>query len=894
MLPSPSYLVSRRLLRTVLWLTILSSLFFVSVWPGAAQSPEPPRRADENLPLPEIPYDQTIPVEFKPGEILVKLETGIASAVIDDLLVKHQAVFLRTLYNSDVQVWQVKEGSELSIVEALNAEAAVVYAEPDYRYWALLTPNDPGYGQQWAHPLMGSTSGWDITTGNASIVIAIIDTGIDENHPDLAAKVVSGYDAVDDDNNPHDGHGHGTHVAGIAAAIGNNGVGVAGLDWQARIMGVRVLNNNGSGYTSDIVDGINWAYQHGAKVLNMSLGGPAYSSAMQDAVNAAHASGSLVVAAMGNDSSSTPSYPAAYNNVMAVAATNPSDLRSYYSNYGSHCDIAAPGGEMNYLHDPDGIYSTMPTYWVTMNGLGYSMNYDFLQGTSQATPYVSGLAALIWSVAPTLTPDQVQSTIQSTAVDLGSPGWDQYYGYGRINVQAALSGFGIPATPTLYDISNPDGDGTYLVDWSDVINATSYTLQEDDNPSFSSPIIRYSGSASQFQVTGQSGGPWFYRVRASNIAGDSPWSAFKTTNVAPAAPILNPISNPGALDYYTISWSSVGGAGGYELQEDDNPSFTSPQVRYQGHYVSYSVTGQAGGAWYYRVRAYNVAGNSVWSNSQSTTVNPATLAAPILAPISNSDGDGNYLVNWSDVTNAAGYILEESTTPYFESPTVVYSGAASQYNVSGRTGNNYYYRARATSTLYGNSPWSNTASVTVWSKTVLPAILRLAPSVPPGTGLPISEGFESAIVPPSGWSLVSTNPYYTWEINNFNPVQGIYYANVLYDPGLSPQDEILLSPQFTASNATLSFYSFGSPYWCRDTYDNCDLNVWIVVGAWGGGNDIFVRTVDSDWIGTWTWTFTIINLTPYLPAGTPARIAFQYVGLDGAQIGIDQISISSP
>ncbi|MBN2147434.1 MAG: S8 family serine peptidase [Anaerolineales bacterium] len=882
----------KRFWHSLLSIIILLSLLLGGAIPGTAQDTEPPRNAGDITFPPEDMFENLAP--FKPGEVMVKFHEGVASAEAEAAQEKYGATLLRTLYESDWQLWQVGEGTELSTVEALKADAMVEYAEPNYSYHIFVTPNDPSYNKQWAHPLTGSPTAWNTTTGSSSMVIAIIDTGIDEAHPDLSSKIVAGYDFVDDDTNPHDTNGHGTHVAGIAAATGNNGVGIAGTNWQARIMPIRVLGTNGSGWSSDITDGITWAHQHGAKVLNLSLGGPTYSQAMQDAVNGAYNAGSLVVAAMGNERDDSPpsptSYPAAYNHVMAVAATNPADHYSYYSNYGSHCDISAPGGELYYLHDPDGIYSTMPTYSVNLNGYGYSQNYDFLQGTSQASPFVAGAAALLWTVAPTLTNDQIQAAFQNTAKDLGTAGWDQDYGHGRIDLAAAFAAYALPAAPTLSAISNTDGDGSYLVDWSDVSGATSYTLQEDDNSSFSSPTTRYSGTATQFQVTGQAGGLWRYRVRATSANGNGAWSATQSVGVVPGAPTLNAISNASNQDAYTISWTAVSSAQGYELQEDDNPSFTSPVTRYKGMAVSYKPTGQPGGTWHYRVRAYNSAGNGAWSNTQSTTTNPSPLAAPTLAAISNPDGDGAYLVNWADVGSATGYILEESDSPYFEAPTQVYSGAASEYNVTGQQGGTHYYRARA-SDGSARSAWSASVSVVVNTTVVLPAVLK---NLDNQVDI-LAEGFEGGAVPPSGWSRVQTNANQTWKILTVGtPYAGNYAADVEYDTSLGSQNEVLLTPSFSASKATLTFYSFGSPYWCRDTHDNCDLNVWIVRGNWGGTDDTMIRTVDADWTGTWIWSLTTINLTPYLSAGTPVRVAFQYIGQDGAQIGLDQITIISP
>jgi thermitase len=384
------------------------------------------------------------PAEFKAGELLVKFQSGATAQSRSAALAGVGGRQVRTLYHSDIELWAVPAGQERAIAAVLGDNTNVVYAEPNYLYRAVdTTPNDPSFGNQWAHTKIQSGAAWDISTGNVATVIAILDTGIDEGHPDLAGKIVAGYDAVasDGDNIPHDLNGHGTHCAGIAAAITDNGIGVAGTDWYARIMPVQVLGEDGSGYNDEITDGIVWAYQHGARVLSMSLAGPWYSQTMQDAIDAAHAGGSLVVAAMGNDRTNNwTMYPAAYDHVMAVAATAPDDTVTVYSQYGAHCDIAAPGGEMTYLGDPDGILSTMPTYSVYLNTYhGYAMNYDFLQGTSQATPYVAGLAALVWAMHPSWAPNLVQTVIENTAVDLGPQGWDVDYGHGRIDAANAVA-----------------------------------------------------------------------------------------------------------------------------------------------------------------------------------------------------------------------------------------------------------------------------------------------------------------------------------------------------------------------------------------------------------------------------------------------------------------------
>ena len=267
------------------------------------------------------------------------------------------------------------------------------------------------------------------------MTIAVIDTGVDLGHPDLSSKLVAGYDFANGDNDPQDDEGHGTHVAGIAAAATNNNVGVAGVAWGAHLMPVKVLDSSGSGYTSDIAQGITWAVDHGARILNLSLGGPGYSSTLADAVAYAYTRNALVIAAAGNEylTGNPTSYPAAYPNVLAVAATTDQDGHASYSNTGFYVDVSAPGGDPTSSSDANPGHWIYSTYW---RGSGFS--YVGAAGTSMAAPHVAGLAALIWSIHLDWTNDQVQQAIIATAVDLGVPGRDDIFGYGRINAYAAV------------------------------------------------------------------------------------------------------------------------------------------------------------------------------------------------------------------------------------------------------------------------------------------------------------------------------------------------------------------------------------------------------------------------------------------------------------------------
>jgi subtilisin family serine protease len=303
----------------------------------------------------------------------------------------------------------------------LSNDSNIEFIEPDYTLKADYVPNDANYNLQWGLTAMNATSAWDVTTGIASVPIAILDTGVLASHQDLAPNMLPGYNTIAESTNTTDIHGHGTHVAGIAAASINNGYGIAGLAGSSKIIPVKVLGDTGSGSTLDIAEGVIWAADHGAKVINMSLGSSSDSLTLQNAINYAFNKGVVVVAAAGNDNTSALHYPAANENVIAVSSIDQYKNKSSFSNYGSHIDVAAPGSA---------IYSTVRTS---------TTSYGYMQGTSMASPYVAGLAALLLSNNPSLTPSQVEDQMEKSATDLGTVGFDNYFGHGLINAQAALN-----------------------------------------------------------------------------------------------------------------------------------------------------------------------------------------------------------------------------------------------------------------------------------------------------------------------------------------------------------------------------------------------------------------------------------------------------------------------
>lgn len=341
-----------------------------------------------------------------------------------------------------------------SAIRRLERNPDVLYAEPNYRFHIAeasrnpVVPDDFDLPRQWSFHNTGQTGGqsgadidaphaWQLSTGDKRVVAAVIDTGVDYYHPDLAANIwlntgeiagngidddnngyiddERGYDFVSQDSDPMDDHSHGTHVAGIIGASGNNKIGVTGVCWKIRLMAVKAFDENGDGDLAGIIAAIHYAVNNGAQIINGSWGGPERSRALEDAIAEANNAGVLFVAAAGNEKNATPLYPAAYSSVLAVAATDHNDQRAAFSSFGAFVDVAAPG---------DTIYSTVP-----------NNRYDYLSGTSMAAPLVSGLAALILARHPEFSHREIENIIRNTADPITT---DKYIGSGRINAYRAL------------------------------------------------------------------------------------------------------------------------------------------------------------------------------------------------------------------------------------------------------------------------------------------------------------------------------------------------------------------------------------------------------------------------------------------------------------------------
>ncbi len=491
----------------------LAAGLLILVLSASGLRPRPVLATEGILPGPELAAASQIKATFS-----TQAQSGQVDVPTDQLIIKYKSTsgafaapaqadqmsrleaaagiplqYLRGM-SGDANVLRLPERLPLAQVQVISDQLMtlpeVEYAEPDQILFPALTPNDSLYSNQW--DLFGTNginapAAWDVTTGSSSIVVADIDTGI-TNHIDLSGRTVPGYDFISTTAVSNDGDGrdadpsdpgdwvvanecyagsiasnsswHGTHTAGTIGAKSNNALGVAGINWNSKILPVRVLGKCG-GYTSDIVDGLRWAAglavsgvpanANPAKVANLSLGGSgSCSSTWQNAINAVNAVGMVVVVAAGNSNADASGFnPANCNGVITVAATDRNGSRAYYSNYGSLVEISAPGGAQSFANDPNGILSTLNTGTT----VPISDTYVYYQGTSMATPHVTGVVSLMFSLNPSLTPAQVLQILQSTARPFPSgsnckPPTTYSCGSGMLDAAAAVNA--VPAITSFF------------------------------------------------------------------------------------------------------------------------------------------------------------------------------------------------------------------------------------------------------------------------------------------------------------------------------------------------------------------------------------------------------------------------------------------------------------
>jgi thermitase len=376
-----------------------------------------------------------------PDQLLVAPAANLPAHAWAAILNAHGLREESVLPQIGVRVVRVPPAQLETVLKALNRNPRIEFAEKNYTAGLLLTPNDPLYPDQWHLPRISAPVAWDVTTGRADQIIAIIDTGVRSNHPDLVGKVLPGYNFISNNTNSEDDNGHGTLVAGAAAAIGNNSEGLAGVAWKNWILPVKSLNSSGGGSHATIANGINYAADNGARVINLSLGSPSSSRTLQRAVSYAWKKNCLLVAAAGNSGDDSPFYPAAYDQVIGVSALDSNDKLPSWGTYGNHVSIAAPGVSILSTH---------------RNG-----SYGRSSGSSFSSPLVAGSAGLVLAVDPALDNSALRRVLETTADNIGS---SYFYGAGRLNAAAAVNAVAGKATkdttPPTVTIVNPDAGST--------------------------------------------------------------------------------------------------------------------------------------------------------------------------------------------------------------------------------------------------------------------------------------------------------------------------------------------------------------------------------------------------------------------------------------------------
>lgn len=381
-----------------------------------------------------------------PGQVLLKWRPEVTEEVGQALLRSMQARQVDGIAALGVRILKVPEERQAKVVEALARHPHVQFVESDMEVAPDALPNDPNYSKQWHLPKIQGPSAWDHTVGDASVIIAILDTGVDPAHPDLAQLLVPGWNVYDNNSDTRDVYGHGTSVAGSASAMGNNGLGIASVTWRSRIMPIRISSTTGGATFSAMAKGLTYAADNGARVANISYNSAARSATVQSAAKYLHDRGGVVTISSGNDSQYIEAADNAY--VLAVGATTSSDGLASFSNRGQFVDLVAPGSSI----------------YTTANGGGYRS----VSGTSFSAPITAGVAALVFSVNPGLSGGQVQDVLKQTADDLGGAGYDTSYGHGRVNAYRAVLAALSAVPPVAPDTTAPEvrfvtpGQGSFV------------------------------------------------------------------------------------------------------------------------------------------------------------------------------------------------------------------------------------------------------------------------------------------------------------------------------------------------------------------------------------------------------------------------------------------------
>ncbi len=542
------------------------------------------------------------------GVVLACLKGEVGRGRAESALKNLGCAIERRLAGIEVEVVRIPKGEcEETWSDRLVQAGLAEWAHPDYLVRKCVAPNDAYYSSQWHLPKIKANYAWDLTTGSASIVVAVVDTGVDASHVDLAGKVLAGYNAVTGGTTTTDTDGHGTASAGIVAAATNNGEGVAGVSWKSKILPVKVTaDGSGDAYDSDIAEGWRWAADHGAKVISCSFG-PLMESVFDSAAKYCESKGAVVLASSSNEGAEYAQWPD-YASIVFVGATTSGDTRASFSSWGNYVDCTAPG-----------------TSIVTTSAGG---GYEYFGGTSAACPVAAGVVALIRARNPGLTPAQAKSVLLAACDDKGTAGEDKYYGNGRVNAQRAVTDAGGAANvaPTI-SVSASTLSGTAPV-------TVSFTATAADSDGTIASISwsfgdGSSGSGASVSHTYASAGTFTATATATDNVGASA-SAAKTITVAapadttpPAKPLILSVVAGGTSGTLTLTWkanSEPDLSYYYVVRYDEVAGYVGVGTYGKGT-TSIVDSGLVNGrTYYYWVRAYDAAGNkSLWSDYKYAT-----------------------------------------------------------------------------------------------------------------------------------------------------------------------------------------------------------------------------------------------------------------------------------
>jgi hypothetical protein len=389
---------------------ILVVVFVAAIVPAGCSAPLDPQLLSES---PDPSSDDPVVIE---DELVLLAKAGTDTDEITELLTEHGATLIRSLSDDNLYLIGVDPAERDATRTALALSALVEDVTENLEYRVTETPDDSRYPRQWYLEAIGAPAAWDISTGDEEVIVAVLDTGVETGHPDLLANRLDGWNTHNNNTDADDNHGHGTRVAGIIAAAGNNGNGIASLAWESKILPVRIADDNGLSTSFNITAGMRWAVANGARVINISFAPLYWDTLVAREARLTRLAGALVVIASGNNGKA--SRASGSDEILFVGATDDDDRVADFSNAGPYLDLVAPGVE---------IYTTI------RNG-----RYGPVSGTSFAAPIVSGVAALIFSVNPSLRPVTVEEILLEAAVDLGTRGRDDTYGHGRVDAAAAL------------------------------------------------------------------------------------------------------------------------------------------------------------------------------------------------------------------------------------------------------------------------------------------------------------------------------------------------------------------------------------------------------------------------------------------------------------------------